>query len=171
MRTETIYLLTDDYPQRLDRLWNAVQRALENQSDEQASVTTTMLEGDPVSALSAEYEALKAEAEDASRAAARRVVLRPLTRSEWRPLKEKHPPRKDDEGDRLAGVNADAIEDDLVYTALVEPEFKSRSAFDEWAEELSPGEWSAVTIKAWELTNGVRYDPKSLPASPNLSTA
>jgi hypothetical protein len=90
----------------------------------------------------------------------------------WRGLKEKHPPRVGDsfdpdvvKGDRLAGVDTDAIEDDLVHASLIDPEFKTRADFDDWADTLSEGEWQQVVIRAWELANGARLDPKELPSS------
>jgi hypothetical protein len=92
----------------------------------------------------------------------------------WRKLKADHPPRvdgpdEDVQGDRLAGVNTDTVEDDLVRACVLEPEFTSRQAFDEWADSLSQGEWQTLVIKAWELVNGARFDPKPLPRSTTRS--
>lgn len=165
-RTTTIHLLSGDYADRLDMLWSAAQAALSDKTPR------TMLEDDPYGELSAEYRALKAEAQSAGVT----VVLTAVGRRVWRDLREKHPPRSGDgvdeetaKGDRLAGVNTDAIEDDLVYASLTEPELKGRAAFDEWADTLSEGEWQQLVMRAWELANGARLDPKDLPSLPTPS--
>lgn len=165
-RTTTVHLLTGDYPDRLD----AARRAAEAAAKDDAP--TTMLEADPYTELVAEYEALKAEAIEAGTT----VHLASVGRKTWRGLKEKHPPRAGDDvdkdvvnGDRLSGVNTDAVEDDLVYESIkawqdetgekVE-HVSSRAAFDEWADKRSEGEWQHLVIRAWELANGARLDPK-----------
>jgi hypothetical protein len=165
-RTTTVHLLTGDYPDRLD----AARRAAEAAGKDEAP--RAMLEADPYEVLVGEYEALKAEALEAGTT----VNLAAVGRKTWRALKEKHPPRFGEDidkevadGDRLAGVNTIAVEDDLVYesirawqveTSETDPRVSSRSAFDEWADTLSEGEWQVLVIKAWELANGARLDPK-----------
>lgn len=165
-RTTTICLIQGDYADRLNELYAAAQRAAEDQTPR------TALEADPYADLHQQYNALKAEAE----AEGVTVVLTAVGRRVWRGLKEKHPPRSTDDsdadtakGDRLAGVNTDAVEDDLVYASLTSPEFKGRDAFDEWADGLSEGEWQALVARAWELANGARLDPKELPSLPTRS--
>lgn len=165
-RTDRVILLTGDYSQRLNALYSAAREALEDESPR------TMAEGDPYAELQAEYAELKAEAE----AEATVVEMTAIPRPKWRALKAKYPPRDEGhedvvKGDLLAGVNTEEVEDDLVYASLTTPEFKSRAAFDEWADTLSEGEWQTIVIKAWELANGARFDPKSLPASRTPSTA
>jgi hypothetical protein len=163
-RTKSILLLTGDYADRLNTLWAAAQAALEDKSQR------TLAEADPYEALATEYADLKAEAE----AAGLRVTLQDPGRKVWRELKVKHPPRTGEgidpeivKADRAAGINQDAAEDDLVYACLVEPEFTSRGAFDEWADQLGEGEFQTILIAAWNLVNVAQYDPKSLPPSPN----
>lgn len=163
-RTSSMLLLTGDYADRLNALYAEAQR-LERV---ERSASLRLGEASAYEALRAEYEALKAEAEEAGV----RVVLRSLGRRDWRSLKEKHPPRagegvsdSDVEADRAAGVNVDTIEDDLVYASLVEPEFTSRAAYDEWADELSEGDFRSIVMRAWSLVNVAAIDPKSLPAS------
>ena len=165
-RTSTIMLLTGDYADRLNALYAEAMR-LERSED-----TETLLNGE-VSAyerVREQYEALKAEAEEQGV----KVVLRSLGRRAWRDLKVKHPPRLkgaegvDDEraaADRAAGVNVDTVEDDLVYASLIEPEFSSRAAFDEWADDLAEGDFKTIVLRAWSLVNVAAVDPKSLPAS------
>lgn len=164
-RTETVTLLTGDYAQRLDALFAQANEALNDKTPR------TGTEPDPYADLEADYAALKAEAEGAATVVEMTAVARP----KWRELKVKHPPRTEGskeviEGDRLAGVNSDEVEDDLVFASVTKPEFTSRAAFDEWADTLSNGEWQTLVIKAWELANGARFDPKSLPASRTTST-
>lgn len=167
--TSTLLLLGGDYGDRLNRLYAAIQEA---QQDEQDEAPRTMMEADdPVRELSEEYQALKAEAEAEARESRREVKMLAIGRRQWRELKEKYPPRTEGDdtevrGDRLVGLNTDAAEDDVVYATVTEPEFKSRDAFDEWADELSPGEWKYLTEAVWALAIGARFDPKPPPVSP-----
>jgi hypothetical protein len=158
-----------DYPERLDRAFAAAQDALNDES------ARTMLEGDPYVKLKAEYDALREESKEASRVAGTYVVLREVSRKDWRKIKADHPPRTegdpdDVKADRITGMNNDTAEDDLVFAALAEPEFTSRAAFDEWADSLGAGKFAAIAEQAYLLTVGARRDPKSLPVSPTRST-
>lgn len=167
-RTTRVLLLQGDYADRLETL---AQAALDARNDK-----TPLLEGEehPFDVLNREYEDLKAEAEADAVTQDRAVDLRAIGRTKWRELRAKHPARTEGpgvEGDRLAGVNTEDIEDDLVFASIAEPKFTSRAAFDEWADELSEGEWQVLVAKSWELANGARLDPKSLPALPIRTTA
>lgn len=166
-RTTTVHLLQGDYPDRLARLASAAEAALDDKTP------LTALEQHPYTALEAEYRDLKAEAI----ADGITVNLAALGRSAWRRLKEKHPPRVASEsvsedtarGDSIAGVNTDAVEDDLVFETVkawqehAGESVDTRATFEEWAERLSEGEWQVLVIRAWELANGARLDPKDLP--------
>lgn len=161
----TILLLTGDYPDRLNALWQAAQQAKQDE--------TPLLAGElhPYEALRDDYEALKAEAERDGV----RVVLEGVGRREWRRLREAHPPRTEGDedtvkADRTARVNVDTVEDDLVFASLVEPEFETREAFDEWADALSEGEWQTVLRRSFGLANIAQYDPKALPPLPTRSS-
>ena len=172
-RTTTVHLLTGDYPDRLAELVAVAEKALNDSSPR------TMLEQQPDGAVQADHEALRAEAI----AAGTTVHLAALGRTTWRKLKESHPIRTDGDeetirGDRLAGVNVESAEDDLVYEAMRAwqetsgekvPAVQSRAAFEDWADKLSEGEWQVLVLKAWELTNGARLDPKELPSLPTTS--
>lgn len=160
-RTARVHLLTDDYAERLSALYGAIVEA----SGSEERPATTALEGDPVAALRNEYDALREEAEREGVL----VELRSVPRSAWRRLREKHPPRTegdpdDVKGDRMAGVNLSTVEDDLVYASLTFPPMTSRGAFDEWVDDLSPGDFQTLLARAFELTTGSRFDPKPLPA-------
>lgn len=164
--TKVIEFPVGDFGDRLDRAYAAAMEALSDQSE-----SATMLEGDPYTVLKGEYDDLAAESREASRAAGTYVVLREVTRKDWRKIKADHPPRTEGpedalKGDRIAGFNTDEAEDDLVYAALVEPEFATRAAFDEWADSLGAGKFAAVAEQAYLFTVGARVNPKSLPASP-----
>lgn len=167
--TKVIEFPVGDYGDRLDRAWAAAMEALNDQSE-----SATMLEGDPYTVLKGEYDDLAAESKEASRAAGMYVVLREVSRKDWRKIKADHPARTegaDDavKADRLAGFNTESAEDDLVFAALVEPEFKTRAAFDDWADNLGAGKFAAVAEQAYLFTVGARVNPKSLPASPTRS--
>lgn len=165
-RTSTMLLLTGDYADRLDALYAAAQAAA--REDEKSPSPRRLNELTESAALRKEYEDLRAEAEKD----AVKVVLHAIGRREWRDLKAKHPPRVEgvsediQRADRLAGVNVDTVEDDLVHASLVEPSFSSRAAFDEWVnDEISEGDFQAILQRAWMLVNVARVDPKSLAPS------
>ncbi len=160
-----------DYPTRLNAALAAFTAA---EQDEQKNGPGQLLGGEksPAEELADEYNALKAEAHADAAEKRRIVTLRALGRKQWRPLKEAHPPRAGEgvdedmaKGDRLAGVNTDSVEDDLVFASVIEPQFASRAEFDEWADDLSEGEWNTLVRDAWRLVNVAQFDPKSLPAS------
>lgn len=160
-----------DYPTRLNAALAAFTAA---EQDEQKNGPGQLLGGEksPAEELADEYNALKAEAHDDAAEKRRIITLRALGRKQWRPLKEAHPPRAGEgvdedtaKGDRLAGVNTDTVEDDLVFASVISPEFANRGEFDEWADDLSEGEWNTLVRDAWRLVNVAQFDPKSLPAS------
>lgn len=160
-----------DYPSRLNDALAAFSAA---EAHEAKNGTGPLLNGQKSAAetLADEYNALKAEAHADAAEKRRIVTLRALGRKQWRPLKEAHPPRAgegvDEETakqDRLAGVNAETVEDDLVFASVIEPMFADRGEFDAWADELSEGEWQTLVRDAWRLVNVAQFDPKSLPSS------
>lgn len=164
MQTKTITLLTGDYPDRLNALYRAANAAKDDETP------LTLADIHPYDTLREEYDALKAESE----AAGIVVTLGAVNRPAWRKLKAAHPQRiEGDEdaikGDRLAGLNTDSVGDDLVHASVLEPKFTTRSAFDEWADELSEGEFQTLLRAAWSLANVAQFDPKSLPALPTRS--
>lgn len=162
-RTTRVVLLSGDYADRLDDLGRAALAAREDK--------TPLLNGEehPFVVLKREYDELKSEAEVEGTI----VDMEAIGRRDFRALKAKYPPRTEPkdvaESDAKAGVNIEAIEDDLLYASITSPEFTSRGAFDEWADSLSEGEWQSLVIRAWELANGARLDPKELPALPTRS--
>lgn len=162
-----------DYMTRLNELWAAYNAAIEDEAKETGGEARLMLEGSASEELREQYEALRDESKQAARDARRLVRLEGVSRSKKRELGRKFPPRKegaDDDtlkADESAGMNLDAVEDDLLYATIIEPEFKNRADFDEWADEaLTEGEFQLLVRDAWQLANVAQFDPKSLPASP-----
>lgn len=167
--TKVIEFPVGDYGDRLDKAYAAAQLAAQDES------VRTMAEEDPYLVLKAEYDELREASREASRSSGTYVVLREVSRGDWRKIKADHPPRTEGDpdtvkADRIAGMNLEAAEDDLVFAALVEPEFKSRAAFDDWADKLGAGKFAAIAEGAYLLTVGARHDPKSLPASPTRTS-
>ncbi len=126
-----------------------------------------------VEALSERYSTLKESALDS----AKHVTLTAVSRSKWKALRAKYPPRTEgvsedvQKADASYGVNLEAIEDDLLYASVAEPAFTSRAQFDEWADDaLSAAEFGTLVRVAFELIV-TAPDPKSLPALPTLSSA
>lgn len=154
-----------DFPERLDRAYAAAMEALEDDGPR------TLLEDDPYMVLKAEYDALSEESRAASKEARQFVRFGEVSRKEWREIKAAHPARTEGDeeairADRYLGFNVETGEDDLVFAAIVEPEFSTRKDFDDWADKLGAGKWDAVAKKALEVTLGARANPKSLPDSP-----
>lgn len=175
---KVVDLLSESYADRLDVLWRAVEDAAKDEvkAGEGPSGLTLDEAGASVR-LAEQYEALRAEAIEDAKANRRHVEMR-LERKAWRELKEKHPPRTGDsfskedvDADRAAGLNVETASDDLLYAAIVVPEFTSRGAFDEWADALTNGQFTTLVFAAWEHANRARYNPKALPASLTRSSA
>lgn len=177
MAQQTTRIFPDgDYPQRLQNAYAAFQQAAEQESREMESGSRLAGEESIAERLANEYEEIKTKAEADAKKKRRVVTLRAVGRTTWRGLKEKHPPRVGDgvdeeiaKSDRMLGVNADDIEDDLVFASIMSPKFTSRADFDEWAGDLSQGEWNVLVQDAWKLVNIAQFDPKSLPLSATRS--
>lgn len=165
-RTRPVYFWTDEEVDRISRLAEAAEQAVRAE----ARPASTLLEGDPVATLTAEYEAERKAIEQAAKDDGRYAVLRELGRNAWREVKSNHPPREDNRADSVLGFNTDTVEDDLVRAAVIEPSFATVAEFDTWAEEQGNSAWALLSATAWELTNGERRDPKPLPASLTRST-
>lgn len=168
-QTTTITLLTGDYADRLGEALDAYQRAVK---DEERSDGSDMLMGERAASetLLEEFNTLNAEAKKAAIKAKRQVTVQAVGRKVWRELKAKHPIRTEGDpdvvkGDRIAGVNTETVEDDLVYASVIAPKFASREAYDEWADNLSEGEFQTILRAAWGLANVAQHAPKALQLS------
>lgn len=179
--TKVVDLLSESFTTRLGALWEAVEQAVKDETAAGASdglSGRTLDEGMPSSVqLAEQYEKLRAEAIEDAKANRRHVELR-LDRKAWRQLKANHPPRigeghskEDIDADRRAGLNVSTADDDLLFAAVVVPEFSSRAAFDEWADALTNGQFTVLSIEAWKHANQASYNPKALPASLTRSSA
>lgn len=189
-RTKDHFIWTGDYADRINRLAAAVKAAQADVDDLKArlkdeaeseeprllsDVSTTRADLDEaqaaLDALAADYQALKAEAEESGL----RVTLRGLSDDEWYDITDNHPPREDErfkENDAALGFNERTGTRDLVMAALADPEFGSRAKFDAWVAEkgLSRGDLAVMMGIAHELTNGMGYtDPKLLRLLPTRS--
>lgn len=162
MRTEEHFIWTGDYATRLSRLHAAAEAARDDK--------TPLLAGEehPYDELAKEYEALKAEADEAGL----RLILRGLRDDEWDDLVDAHPQRTEGphaEGDKYLGLNERTALRPLLYAGLVEPRFDSRSRFDDWVAEqnLTRGDLNAAALKVWAMTNGsALQDPQLLSPLP-----
>lgn len=188
--SEPLYLLTGDYPARLERLERAAQAAINDKTPR------TAIEAHPYAELQGEFNALRAEAEEAAEAADLKIVFKSLGRQVWRQLKVKHPPRTSDsadegtvKGDRFLGINVEAMQDDLVHASIITPArvacaedqrietepcgddnpCSNRRQFNAWADTLGNGEWNVVAHEALEYATGAALAPKELPPLPTTN--
>lgn len=195
--TDVIEFIPPRFQGRLDALYRAAMDAYDDAGKAKDGPRTlagaTLDEGalDAYQTLKADYDTFRIEAV----AAGTSVTVRALRGYEWSVLKEKHPPRTegtDDEvqGDRAAGLNAEAVGDDLIRESVVQvsrtgtpTEFQryddekdeweksaAPAALDKWMSRLSPGWREVVVAKAWAMANGQSFNPKSLPGSSTRSS-
>lgn len=168
------HLFVDDYEDRLERVWAAAMLAKDDK--------TQLLNGEdhPFDVLRKEYEELRAESNAAAEAADRAYQIRMVPGGEWREIIKQHPPRTEGDpdvvkADRLAGVNVETVDNDVLYAALVLPDFRDRDdrdGFATWiAETIGDGELKAMVQEAWSLANVARIDPKVLPSLPATKDA
>lgn len=160
--TDTYFVWTGDYAERLNRLYAAVELAAKDQG-----TASYLNEPDPFDKLSEEYAELLAEAQEAGH----RIILRGLNDLEWDDFVEKYPPRTEPEdvaeADKLLGFNEKAGMRPLIYAALVEPKFDSLDDFNKWTIDIGVTRGDifgtkGMGMKAWVQTNGSGVDPKSL---------
>lgn len=90
--------------------------------------------------------------------------FRAMPKDRWQALCDRHPPRGDDQLDRFAGYNRDAVVDAAIRECLYDPVFDE----DSWAEFLSvcnPSEWEELRQTVTSVNRGVFEAPKSALAS------
>lgn len=192
-QTETHWFPDGDYPERLNAAYAAL-KAAEKHRDSGERPPLLNGQDDPVDVLAAEYNALTAEAKADATEKDRLYTLTAINRPGWHLLKGNHPARTEGDADtikadRIAGLNTDTVEDDLVHASLTAPARIScagdqrlpnvgcsvenpcahRAAFIDWLDSLSVGEFSVIRQQSWGLTNIAQFDPKSLPALPTRS--
>ena len=99
-----------------------------------------------------------------------RLVIKGLTRGEFRRLLVAHPPREDDPFDEQAGYNVDTFGDELIRACIVKTlahELNGgepvENEWDVWADEMTNGQWEEVFRACLRLTTD---GSPSLPRSP-----
>lgn len=161
-RTETHFIWTGDYADRIQKIMTAAEVAKDNPQEKYLN------EPDSIRELSEDYERLKAEADEAGL----RVVVRALTDDEWYEIVDAHPPRTEEphaDGDKALGFNERTGMRSLILAGLVDPDLSSLSALAAWVieKQLGRGDLNRLGRAVWRLTNGTTtLDPKSLPPLP-----
>ena len=86
-----------------------------------------------------------------------RIVIKGLTRGEFRRLVTAHPPREGDDLDKRLGYNVDTFGDALVNACIVRTEDLDGepvpNEWDKWADEMTNGQWDEVFTACMKLTN------------------
>lgn len=86
-----------------------------------------------------------------------RIIIKGLTRGEFRRLLIAHPPREDDPLDAKLGYNCDSFGDELISACIVRTEDLDGEAVENrwgaWADEMTNGQWEEVFRACIALTN------------------
>ena len=86
-----------------------------------------------------------------------RIVIKGLTRGEFRRLLTAHPPREGDPLDTRVGYNADTFGDALIQASILRTEDLNGNTvpnqWDQWADEMTNGQWEEVFTACLKLTN------------------
>jgi hypothetical protein len=86
-----------------------------------------------------------------------RIVIKGLTRGEFRRLVTAHPPREGDDLDKRLGYNVDTFGDALVKACIVKTENLDGEPvpndWDTWADEMTNGQWDEVFTACMKITN------------------
>lgn len=90
--------------------------------------------------------------------------LRGLPRAEFRELSAKHPPRKDNQADRVLQVNQETFFDALIGACLVEPELDEQR-LSSLLDKITDAQFDKLANAAWSLN---RKDVET-PFSRNVS--
>jgi len=136
-------------------------RALARLGDEDPDRPRRMSEPVPQTAdIEAELEAVRARIDEQKAIIASgvvRVVIKGLTRGEFRRLLTAHPPRDGDDLDGRLGYNSDTFGDALISASIVRTESLDGETVDnewaEWADDMTNGQWEEVFTACLTLTN------------------
>lgn len=86
-----------------------------------------------------------------------RIVIKGLTRGEFRRLLTAHPPRENDDLDGKVGYNADTFGDALITACILRTEDLNgnpvANEWDQWADDMTNGQWEDVFTACMKLTN------------------
>lgn len=178
-RRASLTLYPGDYPLRLTELTEQIADAEDRERAAKADADPGGKSGgkrltDKAESLrlAEQYRALCKEAEEGSVT----LVVEALPRRKWRDLKDEHPPRHvkgpDDElevhrDDRSAGVNTSTLFDVANGQCVVEPEFTTK-AWDRFADDMSDGDWQALSQVVWSVNEEPTRIPKSSAVSAQI---
>jgi hypothetical protein len=95
-------------------------------------------------------------------AAERAVQIRvnQIGRKAFRALLTEHPPRDGNDSDKAEGFNDDTFPEALLLASMVEPEFPSNAARQEFLDSLADGDFDALFMKAYLINRSPGTDPK-----------
>lgn len=89
-----------------------------------------------------------------------RLVIKGLTRGEYRRLLIEHGPREDDDLDQRMGYNVDTFGDALIQACILKTLAHETNGgepvenrWDEWADQMTNGQWDEVFRACLKLTN------------------
>ena len=86
-----------------------------------------------------------------------RILIKGLTRGEFRRLLTAHPPRENDPLDGNVGYNADTFGDALIKACILRTEDLDGNPvpneWDQWADDMTNGQWEDVFTACMRLTN------------------
>ena len=86
-----------------------------------------------------------------------RIIIKGLTRGEFRRLLTAHPPRSGDDLDARVGYNADTFGDALITACILRTEDLNGNPvpneWDKWADDMTNGQWEDVFTACMKLTN------------------
>ena len=89
-----------------------------------------------------------------------RIIIKGLTRGEFRRLLTAHPPRQGDDLDGKVGYNADTFGDALIKASIVKTIAHELNGggpvpneWDQWADAMTNGQWEDVFTACMKLTN------------------
>ncbi len=104
------------------------------------------LDGGQARVLAEQLDAVREE----MRAHTVEMTFRALPRRKWTALVAEHPPREDNDVDRVGGLNHDSFFDAAVRACLAEPTFDEA----DWAaldDVLSDAQWNTLANAAWAV--------------------
>ena len=86
-----------------------------------------------------------------------RIHIKGLTRGEFRRLLTEHPPREDDVHDQRVAYNVDTFGEALIQACIIRTDDLDGNPvpnrWDEWAEDMTNGQWEEAFRACLELTN------------------
>ena len=89
-----------------------------------------------------------------------RIVIKGLTRGEFRRLLTANPPRDDEPYDQQLGYNVDTFGDALIQACIVRTDAHELNGggpvpneWDVWADEMTNGQWQEIFKACLDLTN------------------